>query len=629
MFLKTPLLANRPVPHKPRRFPFLRVVLLLLAGAGCVLALGAGGSPSTPNRPARRAPHPDSIASPGFIAGQLVHEKRYAFINYSRNHFEWSSFEAIRPLFDALRRTPYRRMTVLHIGDSHVQADIHSGYARNRMQHLFGDGGRGLVFPYQAANTHAAYDYSTRTWGLWAAARNVQPAPALPLGVGGITARTTDPRAGFSIRFNSYYQPHDARRVRLYCDCAPGAFAVDLRYNHHVGTEDVIRLRCPETGPGILETTVDEEIRYLQLDVVREDSTQHHFEVYGISLESPEASGVLYHSVGINGAGFRDLLKQDLMVPQIRMLNPDVVLLDLGGNEYFSAGLRAAEFEERLRNVIGRVRTAAPQATVVVGCSQDINRYRYYTVTDCKPAAELAKRIALELGCAFYDYYNVAGGYGSMQRWAAYGLAKPDRVHLTYAGYITKGELFANAFLTTYHQLLQGRTTSDFAADELPFPTFAAVAPSIGAAAAPAAAAANVGAPGSGTRLVYTVQSGDNLGAIGNRFGVTVAQLQAWNNLSGTLIRAGQPLVVWTNRPAAAAPPPAPQPGANSSPAYQQQRQNMPPTVRPGVATHTVRSGDSLWGIANTYGTTVEALCQLNGISRSATLQVGQVLRVR
>lgn len=607
-----------------RRWMLLVALLPTVAVALCTC--GAGSSPGGARRP---VPHPDSVASPQYIAGQLLHEKRYGFINYSRNFFEWANYDAIRPLFDAMRRTPYRRMTVLHIGDSHVQADVHSGYARNRLQHLFGDGGRGMVFPYQTANTHAAYDYSTRSWGLWTAARNIQAAPPLPLGVSGVTARTTDPRAGFSIRFNSYYQPHTARRVRVYCDCAPGAFAVNLRYNAHVGNEDVIRLRCPAEGPGILETTVDEDIRYLQLDVVREDSSQKHFEIYGISLESPDPSGVLYHSVGINGAGFRDVLKQDLMVPQIRMLNPDVILLDLGGNEYFSAGLRAAEFEERLRNVIGRVRTAAPQATVVVGCSQDINRYRYYTVTDCKPAAELAKRIALEMGCVFYDYYNVAGGYGSMQRWAAYGLAKPDRVHLSYSGYITKGELFANAFLTTYHQLLQGRTTSDFATDQLPFPTFAAIAPQMAAATAPAATAANTGAPGSGTRLVYTVQSGDNLGLIGNRFGVTVAQLQGWNNLSGTLIRAGQPLVIWTNRAAAANTPAPAQPGANSSPAYQQQRQNMPATVRPGTASHIVRSGDSLWAIANRYGTTIEALCRLNNISRTTTLQLGQVLRVR
>ncbi len=44
---------------------------------------------------------------------------------------------------------------------------------------------------------------------------------------------------------------------------------------------------------------------------------------------------------------------------------------------------------------------------------------------------------------------------------------------------------------------------------------------------------------------------------------------------------------------------------------------------------HRIRSGDSLWKISRMYGTTVSKLCQLNGISESATLQVGKTLKVK
>ena len=44
---------------------------------------------------------------------------------------------------------------------------------------------------------------------------------------------------------------------------------------------------------------------------------------------------------------------------------------------------------------------------------------------------------------------------------------------------------------------------------------------------------------------------------------------------------------------------------------------------------HTVKSGDTLSSIAARYGTSVDALCRLNGISRTTVLQIGRRLRVK
>ena len=44
---------------------------------------------------------------------------------------------------------------------------------------------------------------------------------------------------------------------------------------------------------------------------------------------------------------------------------------------------------------------------------------------------------------------------------------------------------------------------------------------------------------------------------------------------------------------------------------------------------HVIRSGDTLSKIARNNGTTVSALCRLNGISQNATLKIGRRIRVR
>lgn len=51
--------------------------------------------------------------------------------------------------------------------------------------------------------------------------------------------------------------------------------------------------------------------------------------------------------------------------------------------------------------------------------------------------------------------------------------------------------------------------------------------------------------------------------------------------------------------------------------------------AKPAAAYHRIKSGDTLGGIARRYGTTVNRLCQLNGIKSTTTLRIGRSLRVR
>jgi LysM repeat protein len=104
----------------------------------------------------------------------------------------------------------------------------------------------------------------------------------------------------------------------------------------------------------------------------------------------------------------------------------------------------------------------------------------------------------------------------------------------------------------------------------------------------------------------YKVATGDTLWSIATKFGVTVARIQAANALgTSTSIRVGQILKIPTS--------------VSSSP---------PVTTSPTVKTYTVKSGDTLWGIASKLGVSATALAELNGITNPNLLRVGQVLKV-
>ena len=100
---------------------------------------------------------------------------------------------------------------------------------------------------------------------------------------------------------------------------------------------------------------------------------------------------------------------------------------------------------------------------------------------------------------------------------------------------------------------------------------------------------------GTGVRE-YTVRAGDSLWLIAQRYGTTVEAIKSLNGLTSDLINVGQVL-------------------------------KLPAGSTEGSWEYTVRAGDTLWLIARRYGTTVEAIKSLNGLT-SDVLNIGQVLRI-
>lgn len=149
----------------------------------------------------------------------------------------------------------------------------------------------------------------------------------------------------------------------------------------------------------------------------------------------------------------------------------------------------------------------------------------------------------------------------------------------------------------------------------------------------------------SNNQMVYhRVKSGDTLGKIARMYGMTVNELCRLNGLKSTsTLRIGQSIrcsagveASSTKKAAASTAKPATKAAAKKAITVKADASvaaSLPQTaatiIQDGSAPvyHRIKSGDTLGAIAKRYGTTVQKLCELNGITKTTVLRLGRSLR--
>jgi len=110
----------------------------------------------------------------------------------------------------------------------------------------------------------------------------------------------------------------------------------------------------------------------------------------------------------------------------------------------------------------------------------------------------------------------------------------------------------------------------------------------------------------------YQIRRGDTLGGIAHRFNTQVEVLQSVNNLRGTRIVAGKPLLI-------------PRPGLNAS-SSGLIAAALPGNLPPTPTSYRVKRGDSLWRIAQSFDLRSRDIASWNGIALDSMLHPGQLL---
>ena len=147
------------------------------------------------------------MPAPGSYAIDLT---KYAFIDTTINTIQFpKGNDSFTPFFNKMDTLVFEnkgQVKILHVGGSHLQADVISGRIREHLirEYPGASAGRGFVFPFAAARTNTPSSYASYYQGIWDMSKNVRKEITKPLGLLGIAVSTSDPRAEITLMLDKY-----------------------------------------------------------------------------------------------------------------------------------------------------------------------------------------------------------------------------------------------------------------------------------------------------------------------------------------------------------------------------------------------------------------------------------------
>lgn len=393
---------------------------------------------------------------------ELEVKDKYDFISFDKNKIEiYGSGTNMKFFFAKLEKLLTKgkgKVSVMHVGGSHVQADMMTHELRCRLLALDSDidGGRGLIFPFGAGKTNNPVSFMTKYTGEWEYERSSRGRVTTNLGLMGASLTTSDTTASIKINLESVMVPNTK--------------AADFHFNR-------LKLLGYCSGGNVVPVIIVDTLKIIPtLDIVSDcyicnlpiecsqfkiaflwPNNQSSFTLTGIVVEN-DTPGIICHNIGVNGASVDSYLKCPNLERDLRMVRPDLVVFSIGINDALANGFTESSFIEKYRNLVSIIKRVNPNCAFVFISNNDSfsKKNGNYVVNERGLVVENAmKTLANQYNSGFFDLFNIMGGLGSMAKWEKAGLACHDKVHFTVTGYKVIGDMFFDALYDKYLQYLE------------------------------------------------------------------------------------------------------------------------------------------------------------------------------
>lgn len=369
----------------------------------------------------------------------------YSFIKYDENKIlfdkDSSTFLNLYKKLSEINGGNVKKLSIVHIGGSHVQGGTWSNTFNENFQRTFNvQGGGYFVFPYKIAKTNGQPYATSFANGKWSKCRNVKKDFCLPLGMNGISVTTNDSSNHFGVALTKYAVCRKFNVVKVYhnMNCS-----FELYSLMKAEKEDFKEL-------GYTLFTFDQLVDSVSFSLMKVDTLQRDFTLFGFSLEDRTSSGFYLAGLGVNGASSHSFLRCDYFVPQLKTIQPDLVVLSLGVNDVQGKDFTKEEFIAHYDSLINLIRQASPDCAILLNTTTDNYIKRKTPNKRTEFAQEALMEVMRKQQVGVWDMYEIMGGYKSISKWTRAGLAAKDRVHFSGKGYRILGTLMFEAIYRGY-----------------------------------------------------------------------------------------------------------------------------------------------------------------------------------
>lgn len=379
--------------------------------------------------------------------------KKYSFVKYELNSYHIYDTIAYNRLFDKLSQVAFKgnnKVSIVHIGDSHLQADFLSGSFRKKLQTFFlgSIGGRGFIFPYKVAQTNNPLSYKVRSTGKWGNCKNIESKPFCELGLSGMAVTTADSNATITISINDpNMKSYDFDRLMVFHEFGKDYFSPKIINNS-------LKSIKPFSNKGYTLFEFNTNIKKVTIGISSTSKEQNKFTLHGLNFDSND-SGIIYHTIGVNGAKIESYLKCKHFTSHLSALNPDWIIVSLGTNDSYTNTFDTVALKSNMDKIITSLITATPNAAILFTTPGD-NRIRKVELNDnVEIVSNIIKNKITEYRLSYWDFNSIMGGKGSIDYWYYEGLSHTDYLHYSKKGYLFKSQLMFNAFLKAYDEYLE------------------------------------------------------------------------------------------------------------------------------------------------------------------------------